>query len=112
MLLWGWLTGFLPGEVWAACAELVCVPVGALCGSARHVFRPPEIPRVGWMKVCPVLKEFAGPPGCFAAGVPVSCHRGLGTRLCPVQCEPVLWGRMQAPRFSTVPSELAPPGWG
>ncbi len=51
------------------------MPVPSVRGETWRDYRPLEIPGVGKMKVCRVLKFFGAPPGWVLSGAPVTAHR-------------------------------------
>ena len=107
-----WLRGLLPGGAEAAWRVLAHASVRAISGPVRQGLPAPDVPRVAWMKVRPVLETFGGPPGSYLLGVPVGRSRGGAGRLCPVQPDHILRGHMPAACSTTDPSKPALPLWG
>ena len=56
------LLGYFWVSVRTARGQLSPAPVRASCILAQSGGPAPEFPSVGWMKVCPVLARFSGPP--------------------------------------------------
>ena len=90
MIIFRWLIEVVPGSVRAFGLELAHECLSATCAAARHDLARPDVSRVGWMKVRPVLEEFSGPPGMPMFGISGGC-RGVGAeRLCPRKPDHIL----------------------